>query len=99
MTDLAASPVEFDSRVDDEELTRLALEGDPDAPLPADSVPWTGLPDDFDPLLPDWYMGTPMPGHRHLTGWRRGMAWLLIISSLLVVASGLCNTYGYLEIA
>ena len=88
---------------DDDELIRLALTGDPDAPLPADAVPWTGpAPDagavDDVPLLPEWYMPRPAGGGV-LTGWRRAVAWTIIAGSLAVVASGLCNTYGHLVIA
>jgi hypothetical protein len=79
------------------EVERLALAGDPDAPVPDDAVPWrptdAGTPD----LLPDWYM--PAPAGGPVRGWRRTVAWLVIGASLAVVASGLCNTYGELVIA
>lgn len=87
-----------DTEIDDTELVRLALLGDPDAPLPDDAVPWRGDSLD-DPLLPEWYMPAPAPGCRSLRGWRRTMAWFLVAASLAVVASGLCNTYGQLVIA
>ena len=96
MTDLDGTR---STEVDIDELTRLALAADPDAPLPDDAVPWSGHGPDHDPLLPDWYMPAPMPGHRRLTGWRRVLAWILVISAVAVVASGLCNTYGELVIA
>jgi hypothetical protein len=35
----------------------------------------------------------------HLTGWRRRVAWLLVATFLAIVTSGLCSTYGVLEIA
>ncbi len=80
----------------DEELERLAVLGDPDAPLPADAEPWH--PDDrADGLLPDWYM--PAPSGGQLRGWRRKVAWLVVGAALAVVASGLCNTYGELVVA
>lgn len=86
--------------VGDAELVALALAGDPDAPLPDDAVPWTGRTlDNESGLLPDWYMPAPMPGRGRLSGWRRGVAWLVVVSALLVVASGLCNTYGELVVA
>ncbi len=85
--------------IDDDELTRLALASDPDVPLGPGAVPWTGdhHADDA-PLLPDWYMPRPAGGGL-LTGWRRAVAWTIVGASLAVVASGLCNTYGYLVIA
>lgn len=82
----------------DDELTRLALAADPDPALSPDAVPWTAGTHP-DPLLPDWYMPAPAPGVRALRGWRRGVAWLLIVAAIAVVASGLCNTYGDLVIA
>lgn len=87
--------------IDLDELTRLALAGDPDAPLPADAVPWQGSEPDADghSVLPDWYMPRPTVGASRVSGWRRFVAWTIIVASLAVVASGLCNTYGYLEIA
>lgn len=83
------------------ELERLAEAGDPDAPLPADAVPIDTVlaADERAELLPDWYMPRPMAGIPPLRGWRRAVAWLLIGAFLAVVASGLCNTYGVLEIA
>ncbi len=53
------------------EIERLALAGDPDAPPPADAVPWRPDLDDGDGLLPDWYMPTPSAPVR---GWRRVVA-------------------------
>lgn len=87
--------------VDLDELERLAESGDPDAPLPADAIPFDEFvgPDDRAELLPDWYMPRPMAGIPPLRGWRRAVAWLIVVGFLAVVASGLCNTYGVLEIA
>ncbi len=77
-------------------LERLALAGDPDAPLPPDAQPWH--PDgQGDGLLPNWYM--PAPAGGTVRGWRRAVAWLVVGAALAVVASGLCNTYGELVIA
>lgn len=78
------------------EVEQLALDGDPEAPVPDDAVPWpsdAGAP----ALLPDWYMPAPAAGV--VRGWRRMVAWLVIGASLAVVASGLCSTYGELVIA
>ena len=84
-----AEPVTLD------ELTRLALAADPDAPLPEDAVPLTGRPDDGP--LPAWYMPAA-------SGRRRGRAGVavtivIVAALLLIVASGLCITYGQLTIA
>ena len=81
--------------ISDEELTALALAGDPDAPLPADAVNlWElGAADDAT-LLPSWYMPSPMAGARRLRGWRRRVAILLIVAFVLIDAYGLCSTYG-----
>lgn len=93
--------------VDLDELERLAATGDPDAPIPADAIPWAQYlagddepePDALADLLPDWYMPRPMAGTPPLRGWRRMVAWLIVIAFLAVVSSGLCSTYGVLEIA
>ncbi len=92
--------------VDLAELERLAESGDPDAPIPDDAIPFDQhlaaegqAPDGRPDLLPDWYMPQPMVGTPQLRGWRRRVAWLLIWAFLAVVSSGLCNTYGILEIA
>lgn len=79
------------------EVERLALAGDPDAPLPHDAVPWRPTGDGGPALLPDWYM--PAPAGGALRGWRRAVAWLVVGAALAVVASGLCNTYGELVVA
>jgi len=87
----------------DDELTALALAGDPDAPLAADAVSFWSLgadgADADDQLLPDWYMPAPMPGARRLTGWRRRVAITVVVSFVLIDAAGLCSTYGSLVIA
>lgn len=83
----------------DDELTRLALAGDPDAPLPAGAVPWDPRADAGDTTLPHWYMPAPMVGASRVSRGRRAIGWAIIAGSLAVVASGLCNTYGYLVVA
>lgn len=88
--------------VDITELERLAARGDPDAPIPDDAIPLAehlATADAGAALLPEWYMPAPMVGTPVLRGWRRAVAWLLVAAFLAVVASGLCNTYGVLEIA
>ena len=92
--------------VDDDELTALALAGDPDAPLDDDAVSlwelWRSESDDGDgpgALLPEWYMPAPMAGGRRQRGWRRRVSIVVIASFLAVAASGLCSTYGHLVLA
>lgn len=87
--------------VDLAELERLAAEGDPDAPIPDDAIPFAEYlgDDEHADLLPDWYMPKPMAGTPSLRGWRRTVAWIVVAGFLLIAASGLCNTYGVLEIA
>ena len=86
--------------VSDEELTALALAGDPDAPVPDDAVNlWELDREDGEPLLPGWYMPSPMAGCRRLRGWRRRVAILLIVAFLLIDAYGLCSTYGDVVLA
>ncbi len=83
----------------DAELERLAMAGDPDAPLPPDAVPlWDRDLDDNGPL-PGWYMPAPAQGTPILRGWRRVVAWVIIWSFLLIAMAGLCSTYGVVEIA
>lgn len=85
----------------DVELERLAAAGDPDAPIPDDAIPFADhlAADGRTDLLPDWYMPSPMVGTPLLRGWRRVIAWIVVIGFLLIAASGLCNTYGVLEVA
>lgn len=84
----------------DDELTALALAADPDAPLADDAVSlWDMYRPDTDPLLPQWYMPSPVAGSRLPRGWRRRVVLLIIISFLLIAASGLCSTYGQIVIA
>jgi len=78
-----------------DELTRLALDADPDVQLSDDAVPF-GAADEGD--LPSWYM--PAASGGRLSG-RRGVAVavLIVAALLMIVASGLCITYGQLTIA
>jgi hypothetical protein len=43
-------------------------------------------------LLPDWYM--PAPSRRRVTGWRRAIVLLIVLSLLMIEAYGLCTTFG-----
>jgi hypothetical protein len=53
------------------------------------------LQDREQPDLPDWYMGAPVTARPHLTGWKRSVAYTLVIAFLLINAAGLCSTYGW----
>jgi hypothetical protein len=91
---------DVDEPISDEELTALALAADADAPIADDAVSlWELEREDGDPLLPGWYMPSPMGGGRRLRGWRRRVAILLIVALLLIDAYGLCSTYGNVVLA
>ncbi|MEO7556492.1 MAG: hypothetical protein ABIV94_07810, partial [Acidimicrobiales bacterium] len=76
-----------DMQLTDEELTRLALAADPDAPLPDDAVSLWELDRVEGGLLPEWYMPAPMGGRR-LRGWRRRLVVVLIVTFVLIDAYG-----------
>jgi hypothetical protein len=78
-----------------EELTELALAGDPDAPLADDAVPLTAH--HADGPLPAWYMPAATARSRGRTG--VAVTIVIIAALLLIVASGLCITYGQLTVA
>jgi len=83
----------------DEELTELALAGDPDTVVADDAVPMSvllgsGETSDAGGLLPPWYMPPPMGTSRLLQGWRRRIVLLIVASFVLINAVGLCSTYG-----
>lgn len=85
-----------------DELTRLALAADPDAPLDHDAVPvWQVLDGPGYGLLPSWYMPTPMGGGRRRRWSRRKriVVVLVIVAFLAIDAAGLCSTYGNITIA
>jgi hypothetical protein len=50
------------------------------------------------PLLPDWYAAAPMQ-RVMLTGWRRRIALVIVISFVAINAAGLCSTYGHIVFA
>jgi hypothetical protein len=78
--------------ISEEELTALALAADPDAPIPADAVPFVsndGLAVD---LLPAWYM--PAPSLRR-SRTRTVVFAGLVFSFLIIDVMGLCVTYGF----
>jgi hypothetical protein len=85
-----------------EELTRLALAADPDAPLDDDAVTiWHVLGAPVGGLLPSWYMPAPMgSGRRRRWSRRKRIVVLLVIVAFLAIdAAGLCSTYGNITIA
>lgn len=79
----------------DDELTRLALAADPDAPLPDDAVSvWELLGENSDELLPAWYMPGPARPIVHGRRWKRAVVIVLLVSFVAIDAFGLCTTYG-----
>lgn len=76
--------------ISDEELTRLALAADPDAPIPDDAVPFDDG-SDVPSLLPEWYM--PAPG-RHRSRSRTAVLAFTAVSLFVINVGGVCVTYG-----
>ena len=84
-----------DDSLTDEELTALALAGDPDQPLDDDAVPLADyLRDERVVTLPAWYM--PVAARQSDWRWRRGVVLVVVLAFVLIEASGLCSTYGQL---
>jgi hypothetical protein len=82
--------------VDDRELTRQALAADPDAPIPADAVPWRAHPEAAEATgMGDWYMAPIGQGAGVSPGWRRRVAVGIVAAIGLINAAGLCITYGH----
>ncbi|HMJ75415.1 MAG TPA: hypothetical protein VK507_05555 [Iamia sp.] len=84
-----------DLSVDDAELEAEALAAEPVDEVDDDAVSWWDVvtPTDLG-LLPSWYMPTAAAGSRRLEGWKRALAWSLILMFLAINAAGLCSTYG-----
>jgi hypothetical protein len=79
----------------DDELAAVALAADADEPLPDDAVSlWELDGDGGRALLPDWYMPVAATGTRRLRGWRRTLAWVLVLTFFAIDGVGLCSTYG-----
>jgi hypothetical protein len=82
----------------DEELTRLAMDADPDAPLSSDAIPLSlHLAQLAGSALPEWYMAPAMA--RSGRRWRTPIVVAIIAAFLLIEALGLCNTFGQLTLA
>jgi hypothetical protein len=81
----------------DDELTELALAADPHAPLPDDAVPIDLHLARAGPSLPLWYM--PPAVTRGGRRWRTPVVIAIVAAFLLIEVTGLCNTYGLLQIA
>jgi hypothetical protein len=78
----------------DEELTALALAGDPDAPIEAGAIPLTGSSSASLGLLPSWYMPAVALGTAQRY-WK--IVVVVLVATLFAIeAAGLCSTYGQL---
>jgi hypothetical protein len=94
--DAAMGEVSFmDSPLSDEELTRLAMAADPDAPLSDDAIPLRiHLAQFAGAALPEWYMPPALGGSGRR--WRTPIVVAIISAFVLIEALGLCNTFGQL---
>ena len=75
-------------------LERLALAGDPDAPIDPEAVPIDVYLHQVAGPLPDWYMPTVRAGHS--SRMRRVVILAVVGAFVLIEAFGLCSTYGQL---
>lgn len=81
--------------ITDDELAVEALAATPADVAADDAVSWWDVTDREDlALLPAWYMPTAAAGTRRLTGWKRTLAWTLVLLFVAINAAGLCSTYG-----
>ena len=78
-----------------DELDELALAADPNAPIPANAVPYDKVIGSGVSLLPDWYMGHATAVHA--SRWRRPVILAVVAAFLLIDAAGLCSTYGIIS--
>lgn len=86
---------EGDGEITEDELASEALAAPPADVAADDAVSWWDLTDRGDlGLLPAWYMPTAAAGTRRLTGWKRTLAWTLVLLFVAINAAGLCSTYG-----
>ncbi len=89
----AATAVELDQPVSDDELSALALAADPDTAVASDAVSlWDLAGWNREELLPAWYM--PAPLRASSSRWQRWVIGLVVASFLLINGHGLCSTYG-----
>jgi hypothetical protein len=97
--DAATAGVPFlDVPLSDEELCRLALAADLDAPLSDEAIPLSlHLAQFAGAALPGWYMAPAMA--RSGRRWRTPVVVAIISAFLLIEALGLCNTFGQLSFA
>lgn len=106
MTGVSGSVV-LDELVPFDELTAEALAADPEAPVGADAVPFGDPAPGGDAgagasfvgscALPSWYMPAAVG---RVSGWRRvAVVAVIVLALLVIVASGLCITYGSLTVA
>ena len=82
----------WSEHLSDEELTHLALEGDPwiepgEGAIPVD-LAYGHLPSS----LSAWYM--PAVSSRRIVGWRRPVVLTIIATLVVLEALGLCSVFG-----
>ena len=87
----------LDDRIDDDELTALALAADPDQPLASHAVPIRIAGSTPGGLLPAWYMPAPLAGGRGRA--RRAVLGGLVLALVVITGAGLCVTDGLPEVA
>jgi hypothetical protein len=81
-----------DGPLDDAELSALALQADPDAPIAEDAVPLSVYLASAPGPLPGWYM--PAAIARPGNPWRLAVVVGLVVVFVTIEAMGLCSTYG-----
>lgn len=84
--------------LDDLELTRLALDADPHAPVADDAVPVAEALGWSEGGLPAWYLPATVPGVRLRTRWQRAVVLALVATFAVIEALGLCTVFGHLVV-
>ncbi|HEV2426756.1 MAG TPA: hypothetical protein VGS61_00895 [Acidimicrobiales bacterium] len=79
----------------DAQLAELAMTADPGAPLAPDAVPWRPSLAAVGGFLPEWYM--PAPTARSRRSVTAGVIAVIVLAFVLIDASGLCVTSGFLS--
>ena len=82
--------------VSDDELTMLALSGDPDCPLARDARPIEFHSSRVTHALPRWYM--PEVAVTRFSGWRLPVALGIVVVLVALEALGLCSVFGQVVI-